>query len=322
MSDESADTSTDRARDTMPGAGAGDAAHTTQIPRIERTEDTVGQTDKGRPRPSGSTTSGAVKTDEAKTDEAKTAKTQTAKAQPASLKSGSTKSEPVKTETSANEQPKTQPPKAGPSKAGPSKAGPSKAGPSKPGGTKPKSADAGSSGRPLSAKDYARTTSHSASSTAVIPAVKDERQASSTSSTGAPSKSPVGQSAQVAESHGRAATLRLSHVEPWSVTRMAFAISVAMMVVAVVAVAIFWVVLEVTGVWDQVDGSVTSVLSDNSSSFRITDYLGFTRLVGLSLVLSALNVVIATVLATIAAHLYNLAAQLLGGFEVTYTSED
>ena len=118
------------------------------------------------------------------------------------------------------------------------------------------------------------------------------------------------------------ATLRLSYVEPWSVTRMAFAISVAMMIVSVVAVAIFWVVLEVSGVWNQIDGSVTSVLSDDTSTFRITDYLGFGRLVGLSLVLSALNVVIMTGLATIAAHLYNLAAQLLGGFQVTYTSQD
>ncbi|MBC7596370.1 MAG: DUF3566 domain-containing protein [Kineosporiaceae bacterium] len=168
----------------------------------------------------------------------------------------------------------------------------------------------------MTARDYARTTAQSPSTTAVIPAVKAERE----EPTGRPMTAAPG---QLAESRsGRAATLRLSYVEPWSVTRMAFAISVAMMIVAVVAVAIFWVVLDVTGVWDQIDGSVTSVLSDNTSSFRITDYLGFTRLVGLSLVLSALNVVIATVLATIAAHLYNLAAQLLGGFEMTYTSED
>ena len=103
---------------------------------------------------------------------------------------------------------------------------------------------------------------------------------------------------------------------------MAFAISVALMIVAVVAVAIFWLVLEALGIWDQIDGSVTTVLSDDSTSFSITDYLGFGRLVGLALVLSALNVLITTVLATIAAHLYNLAAQLLGGFQVTFTSQD
>jgi hypothetical protein len=94
------------------------------------------------------------------------------------------------------------------------------------------------------------------------------------------------------------------------------------MIVAVVAVSIFWVVMDATGVWDQINGSVTSVLSDDSTSFNITDYLGFARMVGLTLVLSAINVILTTALATIGAHLYNLAAQLLGGVEVTFAEEN
>lgn len=168
--------------------------------------------------------------------------------------------------------------------------------------------------RDLSADEYSRTTSGKASSTAVIPAIKDEPQDEAPAAEpAAPAPAAVG---------SRAATLRLTHVEPWSVTRMAFIISVAMMIVGVVATTIFWLVLDMAGVWDQVSGSVTSVLSDDADAFDITDYLGFWRLVGLSIVLSALNVVIMTVLATIAAHLYNLAAQVLGGFEVTFSSDD
>ncbi len=242
-----------------PGSGAGDAAHTSSIPRIER----EAETDKGRPRSSAGSSS-------------KTG--------------GSTKSGAAATK-------------------------------------KPSTPDGGPTGRPLTASDYARTTSQSPSTTAVIPAVKAEREAPSTPKTVAPSKRQGSQesapSMQMTDARGgREATLRLAYIEPWSVTRMAFAISVAMMIVAVVAVAIFWIVLEVSGVWNQIDGSVTSVLSDDTATFRITDYLGFGRLVGLSLVLSAVNVVIMTGLATIAAHLYNLAAQLLGGFQVTYTSQD
>jgi hypothetical protein len=111
------------------------------------------------------------------------------------------------------------------------------------------------------------------------------------------------------------------HVEPWSVTRLAFVVSVAMMIVAVVAVSIFWIVLNVTGVWGQINDSVTSVLSDDGGSFDIKDYLGFGRMFGLTLVLSAINVVLMTALATIGAHLYNLAAQLLGGLEVTFSDD-
>ena len=75
------------------------------------------------------------------------------------------------------------------------------------------------------------------------------------------------------------------------------------------------------GVWDQINESFTSVLSDDTSSFNITDYFGFWRVIGLTLVLSAVNVVIMTALATIGAHLYNLAAQLMGGVEVTFAEE-
>lgn len=164
-------------------------------------------------------------------------------------------------------------------------------------------------GRTLTAADYARTTTPSAATTSVIPVVKDEPEA------------PAVAAASPAGGSGRQASLRLNHVEPWSVARIAFAISVAMMIVAVVAMTIFWVVLDRTGVWGQINEAVTSVLSDDSSSFNITDYLGFSRLIGLTLVLSAINVVLMTALATIGAHLYNLAAQVLGGIEVTF-SED
>jgi hypothetical protein len=164
-------------------------------------------------------------------------------------------------------------------------------------------------GRPLTAGDYVRTTTPSPSTTAVIPAIKDEPRIDL-----AP---PAASSAS-----GRQASLRLNYVEPWSVARIAFAVSVAMMIVGVVAMTIFWVVLNLTGVWDQINEAVTSVLSDDSSSFDITDYLGFWRLIGLTLVLSAINVVLMTALATIGAHLYNLAAQVLGGVEVTFSEEN
>jgi hypothetical protein len=173
----------------------------------------------------------------------------------------------------------------------------------------------GPTGRPLTAADYAHTTKGSPESTSVIPAVKDVVK-----NVPADTKTSKG-AAPAAAGSGRRASLRLTHVEPWSVTRLTFAISVAMMIVAVVAVTIFWVVLEVAGVWEQINDSFTTVLSDDSASFNVTDYFGLGRVVGLTLVLSAVNVVLMTALATIGAHLYNLAAQLMGGVEVTFTED-
>lgn len=111
--------------------------------------------------------------------------------------------------------------------------------------------------------------------------------------------------------------VRIRRVDPYSITRLAFVVSVALMVVAVVAAAIFWIALSVMGVWSQINESVAALLSDDTASFDITDYLGFTQMVGGTLVLSGLNVILITVLATVGAHLYNLAAALLGGVAVT-----
>ena len=115
--------------------------------------------------------------------------------------------------------------------------------------------------------------------------------------------------------------LRLVRVEPYSVTRLAFVVSVLLMIVTTVAAAAFWMVLEYTGFWDEINESVATLLSDDSASFDITNYLGFTRMVGGTLVVSGINVILMTALATVGAHLFNLAAALLGGVEATFSDD-
>ena len=108
------------------------------------------------------------------------------------------------------------------------------------------------------AADYAHTTNQSASTTAVIPAVKDKFDKLRDKGRPAKAASP---SAAGSVARRCYASLRLTHIETWSVTRMAFAISVAMMIVSVVAVTIFWVVLEVGA-----SGTRSTAASPRSSS--------------------------------------------------------
>ena len=166
----------------------------------------------------------------------------------------------------------------------------------------------------LSRDAYSRTTDGTADSTSVIPAIKDDQVPGS----GDAAKTQVAAEPSVSAS-ARQARLRMSYIEPWSVTRMAFVVSVAMMIVSVVAVAVAWFVLQVTGVWDAFNDSITNLLSDDASSFDIGDYIGFGRIVGITLILSALNVIFMTALATIAAQLYNVASKILGGVEITFS---
>ena len=115
--------------------------------------------------------------------------------------------------------------------------------------------------------------------------------------------------------------MRLVRVEPYSVTRLAFVVSVLLMIVTTVAAAIFWMVLSITGVWSEINQNVAALLSDDSASFDIRDYLGFSRMVGGTLIVSGINVILMTALATVGAHLFNLAAALLGGIEATFTDD-
>nr|MDQ5862137.1 DUF3566 domain-containing protein [Actinomycetota bacterium] len=51
----------------------------------------------------------------------------------------------------------------------------------------------------------------------------------------------------------RRARLLVSKVDPWSVLKMAFLLSVALGIVTVVAAIVLWTVLDLTGIFDQVD---------------------------------------------------------------------
>jgi hypothetical protein len=122
----------------------------------------------------------------------------------------------------------------------------------------------------------------------------------------------------------RRARLRLTRIDPWSVMKTAFLLSVAFGVVTFVAVFMVWSVLGAAGVWDSVNATVASVVEgeSNSSTFDITDYVGMSRVLGFTLLVAAIDVVLLTAIATLTAFLYNMAAALLGGIEVTLAEDE
>ena len=120
----------------------------------------------------------------------------------------------------------------------------------------------------------------------------------------------------------RRARLRLTHVDPWSVMKTAFLLSVALGIVIVVSVAVVWSVLGAAGVWDSIDSTVGDVVGETGDDFRIEDYLGMSRVMGFTLIVAVVDVVLATMIATLGAFLYNLAAALLGGIEVVLAEDE
>ena len=121
----------------------------------------------------------------------------------------------------------------------------------------------------------------------------------------------------------RRAQLRLDRIEPWSVMKFSFLISLVGWVVLLVAVSVLYFVLSRLGVFASIEHTVGLVTtsksnpgSDAANWFKASRILGYTMLVG------AVNVVLITALATIGAVLYNLVTLLAGGIEVTLKESD
>lgn len=127
---------------------------------------------------------------------------------------------------------------------------------------------------------------------------------------------------KTATKRSRRAHLRLVSIDPWSVTKITFVLAVALGIVVTVAISILWVVLGVSGIWESINDTVSVVLANDPDSFDITDYVGYSRVIGLTLIVSAINVILITAIATIAAYLYNLSAQLVGGLHVTLSDDN
>jgi hypothetical protein len=116
----------------------------------------------------------------------------------------------------------------------------------------------------------------------------------------------------------RQAHLTIARVEPWSVMKFSFVVSLVAFVILFVAVSVLYGVLSGLGVFDSLQRVVASVTSSQGSAgvnakvwFSASKVLGYTALLG------SLNIVLITAMATIGSVVYNLTSRLVGGVEVT-----
>jgi hypothetical protein len=121
----------------------------------------------------------------------------------------------------------------------------------------------------------------------------------------------------------RRARLRLTRIDPWSVMKTAFLLSIALGVVTIVSVLMVWSVLGAAGVWDSINSTVRDVVGEQATNpFTIQDYLGTDRVIGFTMLVAVIDVVLLTAIATLAAFLYNMAAALLGGIDITLVEDE
>jgi hypothetical protein len=115
----------------------------------------------------------------------------------------------------------------------------------------------------------------------------------------------------------RRTSLQLQRLEPWSVLKLSLVLSIAGFLAWMVAVGVLYGVLDGMGVWDQLNGTISDLDRDVG-----TELISAGRVFGVAFVVGLVNIVLMTALATVGSLIYNIAADLVGGVEVTLSEPD
>src|SRR4051794_39169877 len=137
-----------------------------------------------------------------------------------------------------------------------------------------------------------------------------------------PRSKPAGKRPAASPKPARRARLRLTRIDPWSVMKTSFLLAIAFGVVTIVSVFIIWSVLSAAGVWESINQTVQDVVGgEDGGNWDVEKYVGMSRVMGFTMLVSVVDVILITAIATLAAFLYNMAAALLGGVELTLAED-
>jgi Transmembrane domain of unknown function (DUF3566) len=116
------------------------------------------------------------------------------------------------------------------------------------------------------------------------------------------------------------ASMQIRRIDPWSTLKVSLLLSVALFFVWMIAVAFLYLVLGGMGVWAKLNSNVGDLLNNTSGSAG--ELVSSGTIFGGAVLIGLVNIVLMTAMATIAAFVYNLATDLIGGIEVTLADLD
>jgi hypothetical protein len=116
------------------------------------------------------------------------------------------------------------------------------------------------------------------------------------------------------------ASMQIRRIDPWSTLKVSLLLSVALFFVWMIAVAFLYLVLGGMGVWSKLNSNVGDLLNNTSGSSG--ELVSSGTIFGGAVLIGLVNIVLLTAMATIAAFVYNLTTDLIGGVEVTLADLD
>jgi hypothetical protein len=120
----------------------------------------------------------------------------------------------------------------------------------------------------------------------------------------------------------RLASLQLKRVDPWTVLKISLIVAIVMFFVWMIAVGILYLTLGSMDVWSRINETFSTLTSTPDAAAGQTDLITAARVFGISAIVGAINIVLLTALATVAAFIYNAAAAMSGGVELTLGERD
>jgi hypothetical protein len=121
------------------------------------------------------------------------------------------------------------------------------------------------------------------------------------------------------------ARLVIKRVDPWSVLKFSLLFSICLLIVFVVAVTALYFALDSLGVFDSINKALVDLTdsgSEDGATGGVEVVFSAGRIIGGATVIGLINVIIITAISTLAAFLYNLCSDIVGGIEVTLAERE
>ncbi len=120
----------------------------------------------------------------------------------------------------------------------------------------------------------------------------------------------------------RRVRLSLTRINPLSVMKVSFLLSVAAGIMLVVAAAFVWFMLDAMHVFSTIRDLVGTVMDSKSNAYTaLLEYLKLSRAISMATIIAVINIILTTALSTIGALLYNVTAAFVGGVHLTLADE-